>query len=235
MGTFFKENKAPEYVPSKKDLHQKYLLEDGTIVPSTTEVINWLGGSKVDALMGWQKNLLKKGIDPDRLLTYFADLGTFAHALVEEHIQKQLGNEDFVAINPYEYSQEIIDNAQNGITSFLQWEDNNDVEYQQAEEQLVSEQYRYGGTIDIVATVNGVPKIIDLKTSNSVYDSHIIQSAAYWNLYKENKDEDREVTILRIGKTEVLYLEHDVTKSMLELNFNTFWHLRKIYDNMKVS
>lgn len=224
--------REPPYIPSKKELHQRYTLKDGTVVPSTTEITSLLGGKKLDNIAGWQKKLMKKGIDPDRQLTYYADLGTYAHALVEEYINEKLGNKDFKAIDPYEYSQEIIDNAQNGLESFLVWEKNHNVKYDFSEIQLVSEEYRYGGTIDLGAIVDGVPMLIDLKTSSNIYDTHRIQIAAYWNMYKENKEEERETAILKIGKTRVEHLFHTVHEKDLKRDFNTFWHLRHIYDNI---
>lgn len=226
--------REPPYIPSKKELHQRYTLEDGTIVPSTTEITNLLGGDKLDNIGAWQRNLMKKGLDPERMLTYYADLGTYAHALVEEYINKKIGNEGFKAIDPREYSQEIIDNAQNGLKSFIQWEEKHEVSYDFSEIQIVSEKYKYGGTIDIGAVVDGFPMLIDLKTSSSIYDTHRIQIAAYWNMYKENFDEDRKTAILRIGKTRVEHLFHELHEEDLKRDFNTFWHLRHIYDNMRL-
>lgn len=224
--------KEPAYIPSKTDLHQRYRLEDGTVVPSTTQIIDLLG-VKTKALMGWQKNLVKSGKDPDTMLTYYANIGTYAHALVEEHVHEQMGDKDFKAIYREEYGSEIQEKGEIGLESYKAWERENDVEYLFAEKQLVSEKYRYGGTIDIGAIVNGIVYNIDLKTSSNIYTSHIIQGSAYWNLVKENIGEKRRVMILKIGKNDVVYRPYNLSQTEIEKGFNTFWHLRKIHDNLE--
>lgn len=216
------------YIVSKTDLHQRYVTKDGKVVPGTTTVIDILG-LKTGPLLGWNRKLMREGKDPEAMLNYYADIGTYAHALVEEHIRKQLGEENAVAVIRDEYSKEVQDQGEIGFESFLLWEDEHKVVYHASEQQLASEKYRYGGTIDILANVDGVDFVIDLKTSNQVHTGHIIQIAAYWSLYNENSGENRRAMVLKIGKNVVSYMDYEIKEDKLKKAFNVFWHLLNIF------
>ena len=64
-------------------------------------------------------------------------------------------------------------------------------------------EYGYAGTIDIVAEVEGVRGIIDLKTSTAVVKEHFLQTAAYLHAYNKTRGESRPCQtrwILRIDQ-----------------------------------
>ncbi len=79
--------------------------------------------------------------------------------------------------------------ALNGIEAFLEWYNNNDVEFKKYEKVVYSKEYDYVGTFDTVAEVNGELCLIDYKTSSGVYSSHYYQAAAYFGAYNEEMEE----------------------------------------------
>jgi len=54
------------------------------------------------------------------------------------------------------------------------------------EERLVSRLHHYAGTVDLVAEVNGVIGVVDIKTSKAVYRDYGLQTAAYAAALRED-------------------------------------------------
>lgn len=50
---------------------------------------------------------------------------------------------------------------------------------------LVSDHYQIGGTTDLVVMLNGVRWLIDLKTSNNLYETYDLQTACYAKMWNE--------------------------------------------------
>lgn len=61
------------------------------------------------------------------------------------------------------------------------------VEIQEIEMPVYSKRFWYAGTPDRIATMNGKPTILDLKSSSSIYPSMRLQLAAYQVAYEELK------------------------------------------------
>ena len=162
----------------KTKAHQKYRLTDGSIVPSVTTIIQELGWNK-NALIAWARREALAGNDPNKVRDKAADIGTIVHYLIECH---------FKGIEPdlSEYAPADVDKAENCFLNYLEWEKNHVQEVWYSELQLVSETYRYGGTIDFVGLIDGVPSLLDFKSSSGVWPEYKIQVAAYQNLYFEH-------------------------------------------------
>lgn len=163
---------------AKTKAHQKYRLVDGTIVPSVTTIIQELGWNK-NALVAWARREALAGNDPNKVRDQAADVGSLVHALIEAHFK---GTE----VDLSEYSEQNINKAKTCFSSFLKWKENHIQEVWYSELQLVSETYRYGGTIDFVGLIDGVPSLMDFKSSSGVWPEYKIQVAAYQNLFSEN-------------------------------------------------
>ncbi len=162
---------------AKTKAHQKYRLVDGTIVPSVTTIIQELGWNK-NALVAWARREALAGNDPNKVRDQAADVGSLVHALIEAHFK---GTE----VDLSEYSEQNINKAKTCFSNFLKWKENHIQEVWYSELQLVSETYRYGGTIDFVGLIDGVPSLLDFKSSSGVWPEYKIQVAAYQNLYFE--------------------------------------------------
>ena len=159
--------------------HQKYYLPDGTRVDGVTTIINRNLGWNKNTLMSWARREALAGNDPDKVRDKAADIGTVAHFMIECYVK---GDEPDLE----EYSPAVIDKAENCFIAFLDWAKANDVVYLDSERQLVSEVYKYGGTRDLYAMINGEQAIVDFKTGSGVYPEYWIQMAALIGLQYEN-------------------------------------------------
>jgi len=141
---------------------------DGVWFPRVTSITGLYGGS----------SFLKKA---DPLGTRFgfqqaAIWGTTIHELVE----KILKNEEV----------EIHADVAVSIETFCQWKDEYPFEVvdpaNDIEKRVVDVEQGYAGTIDIIAKIDGVVSVVDLKTSTTFSKEYGLQTAAYQNAYQKN-------------------------------------------------
>lgn len=172
--------------------HTIYKLKDGTRVPGTTTV---LGVLNKPALVAWANRLGLEGIDSSKYTDAAARIGTLAHYFVQCDFTGEKPNLD-------EYGKTEIDQAENALISFYEWKKAKVIEPIANELQLVSEQYRYGGTVDCYCKIDGDIWLLDFKTGRNVYSEMLIQLAAYRQLLNENGYPVERAKILRIGRSE---------------------------------
>lgn len=203
--------------------HTRYYV-NGKRVPGVTTI---LGVLDKHALVKWANNLGLQGIDSSKYTDKLAQVGTLAHYLIECHLSGQ--KPDLTA-----YSPEQIDLASNSVLKFHAWEAEHTVEPIMTEAQLVSEQYRFGGTVDFYGLIDGVPTILDLKTSKAIYPEHIHQVAAYRWLLNEAGHPVEQVRVLQIGRDESEgFSERVLTVDELQPHWEVFLHCRALYDLRK--
>lgn len=200
--------------------HTRYKLADGTRVPGATTV---LGVLAKPALIKWANDLGLDGIDSSRYVDALARIGTLAHQLIEQ----DLGGPAVVAD---EWTADEFDRAENALLSYRDWRRGHEIEPMLIEESLLSETMRYGGTVDCFASVDGVPTLLDFKTSKAIYEEHILQVAAYERLLREHGYTAANVRVLQVGRSpdegfteRVLPVEH------LDPYFAVFNHALAIY------
>lgn len=118
-----------------------------------------------------------------------ADIGTLAHNWIEKHIK---GEKPALPVNKM---------VRTAVEAFLAWEKENDVKFHESEIKIYSKKYKYAGTMDFEATVNGKLVIGDIKTSSGIYSEMRFQVAAYRQAREEETGNkyDHQV-IVRIGK-----------------------------------
>jgi hypothetical protein len=124
-----------------------------------------------------------------------ATAGTAAHAMVEAHIR---GFE----FDPKPYEPKVIAKAATAFMAFKEWADNSKLEPRETELSLVSEKYKFGGTLDAML-IKGKLALGDWKSSNAIYMEMLCQVAAYGALWEENRPEPIEggYHIIRFDKT----------------------------------
>lgn len=209
---------------TKAKAHTRYRLADGTQVPSVTTV---LGVLAKPALYRWHNEMGLRGIDTSKYVAEVADAGSCAHYMIECHLS---GREP--DLSPW--SREQIDLAENSFLSFLEWEKQHRLEVIFTETPLVSEEYRFGGTVDCYCWIDGVPTILDLKTSARIYETHLIQVAAYRQLVQEAGHPVEAVRILQIGRDETEgWTERTLTGKEIDLYWRAFRLCRELYDVMQ--
>src|SRR5690606_31028805 len=92
--------------------------------------------------------------------------------------------------------------AENALIKFLNWRRAHDFVPILLETPLVSEEHRFGGTIDAYGLLDGAPALIDLKTGRAIYPEMVYQLAAYRQLLIEHGYAVDNVRIVRIGRDE---------------------------------
>lgn len=173
----------------------KYWIDGERVELSSTRVTGII--DKSAPLMGWAikmmaqylVNLLNNNIQIGENEVYqakreyrkaqkkAADIGSAIHQWIEDWIKGE---------NPEMPDDE---NIVNGITAFLKWKRNNNIEFIESEEQVYSEKYNYIGTFDAIAKIDGKLAIIDFKSSSGIYNEMRYQLASYWHAWEEMTDD----------------------------------------------
>lgn len=206
-----------------------YKNSEGKRIPGVTTVIGNLGWSK-GGLMHWAWMEGIEGRDYKATRDKAADIGTIAHAMVEAKL-KGIDWKEMVDLRGVD--DEMLSQAESAYNGFEKWALGAKFQLIKSEHLLVSNIFQFGGQID-VAAVQGCRAIIDLKTSNAVYEDHKIQIAAYSNLWNENYPEEpiESHYILQLGKDGgfAYYLLPD---SVIKAGWEAFKHLRALHDLKK--
>ena len=174
------------------EAHTRYKTKDGKPVPGVTTV---LGILNKPALVAWANRLGLQGIDSNKYVDEKASIGTLAHYFIMCH---------FRGIKPdtSDYSAKQIDQAENCLLSFYEWEKSHRLSPALVERPLVSEQYGFGGTPDFYGEVDRILTLVDFKTSKAIWPEMYYQVVAYTQLVEEYGYHPSSVRILRIGRDE---------------------------------
>ncbi len=195
---------------------------DGTRVPSVTTVLGRFKES--GALMHWAWRMGMEGTDYRAARDSAASAGTLAHAMVEAHI-RQHDMPDLA-----EYPEDVRKKAETAFNAFLKWADKSHLKPAHTETSLVSEKYRFGGTLDTMF-VDGELAVGDWKSSNGIYSDMLCQVAAYGKLWEENHP-DQPITggfhIVRFDKEHGDFAHH--WYSELDDAWKYFALCREAYD-----
>ena len=153
------------------------------------------------------------------------NIGTVTHRWVEEAIRWKLEGGD-PPIMPQQKE------AQTAIEAFRAWVSENDVEWHSAEQKVYHRKYKYAGTVDAVATINGEYSVIDWKTSKAVYPEYYLQVAAYAKALEDMEGRPVDSAyILRCDKKTGKF--QCVQSEDFELDFNAFLAAQSLRQRLK--
>jgi hypothetical protein len=203
--------------------HTVYKLADGTRVPGTTTITGILDKP---ALVKWANGLGLKGIDSTKYVDELATIGTLAHYMIECHCKNEKPNLD-------DYTKNQIELAENSYIKWMLWQDKEGFVPTHNELQLVSEQHRFGGTIDIIGTIKGKTVLVDIKTCKGIFMEHKVQVAGgYGILAREHGHNIDKIIITRVGRNDVEGFEEvPVLQEEASAARELFLDLRKTYDS----
>lgn len=209
--------------------HYQY---QGFNVPRVTEILSSM--LHEDYLMKWSNSI---GLYGHRkysdVLEQASTKGTYVHNAIEDYIQN---NKD-LDINDVMTGYRAEVNC--AYSSFREWWDiicKNKVKVIAQEMQLVCPWF--GGTLDLLAEINGRIYLFDFKTSNYVSYKYFLQLAAY--IYMLSNYYGIEVygcAIVKLSKQRIEFEEHVIDKSHPDYNNfmstceNTFLSLVYAYTN----
>lgn len=214
----------------------KYVNKNGVRLKGATTIIgNNLGWNK-SVLLAWQAREFKAGNDPTQKSKTALDIGTLCHYYIESWFKKQEIDSELKS----KYTIDAILIAEQALEKFKEKLKQEKLEIIQSELSLVSEQYQYGGTIDLILQrkTDGAIILGDIKTSKStkdcptgIYPDHIIQLGAYNQLLKENTEykDIKEFLYVHIDKIttnpeEIISFVPTPQQKILK-GFETFEHL----------
>ncbi len=146
-----------EYLLDYDDAAHSYKVE-GIKVPSVTRVVD---GCFPKHLVDWALGIGEE--EYHRIIDEALEIGNYTHKWIEKYILN--------GKNPNQYN--ICTDA------FLIWEKKHNVEWIDAERKVYCDKYKYAGTVDAVAKINGRVCVIDFKTSKKIYKPYHLQVTAY--------------------------------------------------------
>lgn len=203
---------------------------DGKRVPSVTTIIGILDKP---ALFHWAAEMGLKGIDPRTYRDDKADVGTIAHAMIEAHL---LGQDPVSKGHAVCKDKLLWPEAETAFGAYLKWRESFEVRVVATEIKMESALYRCGGCPDLVGFAGDELRLFDWKTSGGIYDSHVIQVAAYVGMWNERHPGDiiRRAHILRFDRETGEYAHHEIDQRRLSYALELFAMLRNVYDTKKI-
>lgn len=149
------------------------------IMDKSRALMSWKGQRVADFLL---KKLKEGKITEDLICaaSYIDEIekeeagvvGTAIHAWCESYIKSKLGMNEAPEMPERK-------EVQVGVNAFLDWEKKHKVKFLSSERLLYSKKHDYSGIMDIEAKVDGELCLVDLKSSNGLYNSVRMQTAAY--------------------------------------------------------
>ena len=207
-----------------------YFAKDGGPLPGTTTILGRFkesGGLLFWAhKVGYEQGLAKKAPKLYETRDVAADVGTLTHALVEAHI-----NGDPLPKPDPKLAPEDVARAESAFKQFIKWQKQSGLHVTSWEKPLISEKYRFGGTIDAMGENDNKISVVDWKTSSGTYTDHLLQGAAYSLLWEENYPEQPiadGLYVLRMSKDSSDWHFHHFDN--LEAEKKCFLLLREAYE-----
>jgi hypothetical protein len=205
-----------------------YYLADGTRVPSVTTIIGACHLGSIDGLLGWANKLGREGKSHTEERDKAANAGTACHAMAECYAKG-------IEFDRSPYPAEILAKADGAFSAFREWAQQTRLRIVETECPLVSERYRFGGTLDAML-VNDRLALGDWKTSNGLRVGMLCQLAAYGKLWEEIHP-DRPIEggyhLMRFSRPDhpddPVHFAHHYW-SDVDLGWQAFLRMRELYD-----
>ncbi len=203
---------SKKVIVPKESVHPTYISANGKKLPSVTTI---LGIINKPFLVKWANKMGLQGINVEEYNRGITGIGTLAHARIQAFLEN-------ARIDDRGYTDKEIAVSLSCFNGFMKWYEEHTVERILTEKSMISEEHKFGGTIDALLVVDGTPTIVDFKTSNQISSEYFSQLAAYDILLKEFGFTPEKSAILRLpkGKGEQFSVEPPyeyVEKTMPEL------------------
>lgn len=140
-------------------------------MPSVTTILE--AYPKGAAYFQWLKSV---GEDADTVRDEAGRRGSIVHAMTEQYDRGEVVNLVENGGIAYKLGEWAM------FERYVEFRSRVNLTYEHVEQTIISKDLGYAGTIDRVAVIDGVRYLIDIKTSNAIYNSYWLQLAAYDNL-----------------------------------------------------
>jgi hypothetical protein len=158
-----------------------YLSSNGNYYPSSTTILE--AYPKGAAYFDWLK---KNGEDSDSIRDEAGKRGSLVHQLTE----KFDAGEEVCLFNNESGNIEYKMQEWSMFEKYVDFRRNHPCEIILSEQNIVSEQLGYAGTLDRVIKLRDKQLLLDIKTSAAIYNSYWLQLASYRQLLKQELQMD---------------------------------------------
>lgn len=166
-----------------------YYTPSGGYVPSVTTILDAYPKG-----FGFYEWLKKNGEDSDEIRDEAGHRGSIVHDMTERYDKGEevslFDANGSIAVKIGEWSM---------FERYVQFRNRFPFELLVNEEEFVSEQLGYAGTVDRLIDFNGKLTLLDIKTSNSIYNHYWLQTASYVDLVEAKMG-------IEIQQTAILWL-----------------------------
>jgi hypothetical protein len=156
-----------------------YKTKAGKRVPSVTTILKNVGDS--EGLIRWANRIGLEGIDLQDARKKAQDVGTLAHAMIEADLKGE--KLDTSRVDP-----ELLGPAETSFAAWSKWRALHQLKPVAVEQPLVSEEFQFGGTMDVVFDLD-CRTMEDHKTGG-IYPEHLVQIAGYGILWNEHHPDE---------------------------------------------
>jgi hypothetical protein len=160
-------------------LDSRMYYTDGHFVPSVTTYLN--AYPKGQEYYAWLK---KVGEDSDQIRDDAGKRGSNVHKMIENY-----NNGLQVTLLSERGSLEWSLSEWAMFTRYVEFRNRYNFDIMGCEMQVIDIDLNEAGTIDLYIKLNGKNLIVDVKTSNAIYDSYWLQLAAYRRLFEKTSGE----------------------------------------------
>ena len=173
MSTYFIDTNAKQITFTD---NRFYSTEDDQFIPSVTTILQ--AYPKDAHFFQWLKQV---GEEADTIRDEAGRRGSVVHSLTERYdAGEEIGLLDNGGNIGYKLSE------WNMFEKYVDFRRNHALEVIHSEFNVISPKLGYAGTIDRIIQINGENILLDIKTSNSVYEHYWCQLAAYKKLMQEH-------------------------------------------------
>ena len=155
-----------------------YTDEDGNYFPSATTLLE--AYPKPAQLIMWMKEVGNKA---DEIRDAAGKRGSSVHQLTEDYDQ----GIECTLLDEYGKPKYSLEEWAM-FERYVEFSVNHKPEHHLIEQTFISSGLGFAGTIDRVCTINDKTYVLDIKTSNGIYNSYWLQLAAYRELYNSIVD-----------------------------------------------
>lgn len=152
-----------------------YTDENGNYYPSATTLLE--AYPKPAQLIMWMKEV---GSKADEIRDAAGKRGSSVHQLTEDYDQ----GIECTLLDEYGKPKYSLDEWAM-FERYVEFTKNHQPEHHLIEQTFISSGLGFAGTIDRVCTIDGKTYVLDIKTSNGIYNSYWLQLAAYRELYDD--------------------------------------------------
>ena len=152
------------------------------------------------------------------------DTGTQVHEFLEQYLKNPE--------KPVLPAEET--DVRRAVDAAIDWLGKHHVEPVCIERRIYSRKYRYSGTLDKLAYVDGELSLIDWKTAKGIYPEYVLQTAAYLVAYEEETGiKVKKRILIRLGKEDGVFEAHEYGRGDLKRDFKAFKGAQALYQRLQ--